>query len=278
MLETINNIFIESALDSAIVISVTIVSLFVLSTLLNKMIKKFIPNKYLILNKIKKYIINFIILFTILYQIKSMHSILTALLASGGIIAIVLGLACQEAASSTINGMMILFYKPFTIGDFIFISSHNVRGKVYDITLRHTVIETLEKTQVIIPNTIMNSTLIENISNVPNNKANHLFFDISYHSDYDRAVAIIKEHAIKHPKCIDQRTPEQIKSGIEQIDVYCMELKESSVLIRATIFTLDNMSGFELLSDLRIQIKNAFNENNILIPYPHIVIENKKVI
>lgn len=275
MLETINQFFVTSLIDSLIDVSVTIVTLTLLSKIINKFITKFFPSKYILITKIKKIIIQTIIIVTILYQIKYMHSLLTALLASTGIIAVVFGLASQEAASSSIHGMVILFYKPYTIGDFISISSQNVRGKVYDITMRHTIIETLEKTQVIIPNTIMNNTLIENISNVPNKKANHLFIDISYTSDYHKAVELITQLAIKHPNCIDQRTPQQIKEGIKQIDIYCMEFKDSSISLRATIYTIDNTKGFELLSDLRIQTKEAFQKNNILIPYPHMVIETK---
>ncbi|MFQ7173551.1 MAG: mechanosensitive ion channel domain-containing protein [Thomasclavelia ramosa] len=41
---------------------------------------------------------------------------------------------------------------------------YNVIGTVIDISMRHSVIETLERTQVIIPNTIMNKAIIENVS------------------------------------------------------------------------------------------------------------------
>ena len=83
--------------------------------------------------------------------------------ASGGIVAVVIGLASQEAAGNLINGAMIMAYKPYKIGDFIVVTGHNVRGTVIDISLRHSVIETLEKTQMIVPNDIMNKAIIENI-------------------------------------------------------------------------------------------------------------------
>lgn len=277
MLDTINKLFVSSALESLIVITVTIISLTVISKIINSFVKKLFPDKLELIKKIKKYIIRMIVVITVLYQFKSMHSTLTALLASGSIVAVVIGLASQEAASTTINSMMIIFYKPYVVGDLIYLPEQNIKGEVYSVTLRHTIIETFEKTQVIIPNSIMNKSLIENISNVPNHKANHFFIDISYQSDYNKAVKIIRDLAVKHPNCIDQRTKKQIKDNVEQIAVYCMELKESGISIRATVVTKDNMSGFELLSDLRIQTKNAFINEGIVIPYPHLVVETKKV-
>lgn len=99
-------------------------------------------------------------------EIKAMESIIKALLASGGIIAVVVGLASQEAASNLINGFMIMTYKPYKIGDFVNVQEYNVRGTVIDISMRHSIIETIERTQIIIPNAIMNKAIIENISNV----------------------------------------------------------------------------------------------------------------
>lgn len=276
MIDTINKLFIGSALESVIVVFSTIISLIILSKIINSFVQRLFPKHLDLVKKIKKYIIRFIIITTILYQFKSMQSILTALLTSGGILAVVIGLASQEAASTTINSMMILFYKPFINGDLIFLPEQNIKGKVLSVTLRHTVIETFEKTQITIPNSIMNSSLIENISNIANHKANHFFVDISYESDFNTAASIIRKLAIDHPNCIDQRTKKQKENDQQQIDVYCMELKDSGISIRATIFTKDNMNGFELLSDLRIQIIKEFKKANIEIPYPHLVVQKKE--
>lgn len=57
-------------------------------------------------------------------------------------------------------------YKPYKIGDFVNVQEYNVRGTVIDISMRHSIIETIERTQIIIPNAIMNKAIIENISNV----------------------------------------------------------------------------------------------------------------
>lgn len=274
IIKYIDSIF-EHGIESIITIVVTILFLLVLNRIINKLIKKRWQDSLYIAIRVKRVILYTIALSVIFMQINALKSIVTALLASGGIIAVVIGLASQEAASNIINGIMIFTYKPYTVGDFINIPEHNVKGKVIDIALRHTIMETLEKTQIIIPNTLMNKAVIENISNVPNKKANYLYIDISYESDVNKAIAIIQKETKKHPLFVDPRSTIEKEEQIESVPVYCIDFKESAVGLRATVTSLDNANGFIMLSDLRLSIKEAFEQEGITIPYPHTVIVNK---
>lgn len=272
----LDGIFANGLLDSSITILITIAILLVINRILNKVIKKRWANNIYIAIRIKRVILYTIALSTIFMQVKPLQSIATALLASGGIFAVIIGLASQEAASNMINGFMIFTYKPYTVGDFISIPEQTVKGKVIDISLRHTVLETLEKTQIIIPNTVMNKAVIENISNVPNKKANYLFIDISYESDIEKAITIIQKQAMAHNNWIDGRNAKEKKQKIQAVPVHCIDFMDSGIRLRATILSKDNASGFEMLSDLRISIKKEFDESGISIPYPHTVIINKE--
>lgn len=270
----LDSIFEHGLINSSISILLVLVFVVILNHILNKYIQKKYSHNLLMAKRIKKVILISIVLWCIFTQITPLQSLATTLLASGGIIAVVVGLASQEAASNIINGLMIYAYKPFVANDYINIISHNVTGTVLDITLRHTIIETLEKTQVIIPNTIMNNAVIENISNVPDKKANYLYIDISYESDIDKAITLIQEECSKHPLLIDPRTTNEKKQNITMIPVRCVEFKDSGVALRATVYSKDNAEGFTMLSDLRINIKKAFDSNGIEIPYPHVTLKN----
>lgn len=270
----LDSIFEHGLINSSISILLVLVFVIILNHILNKYIQKKYSHNLLMAKRIKKVILISIILWSIFSQITPLQSLATTLLASGGIIAVIVGLASQEAASNIINGLMIYAYKPFVANDYINIISHNVTGTVLDITLRHTIIETLEKTQVIIPNTIMNNAVIENISNVPDKKANYLYIDISYESDIDKAITLIQEECSKHPLLIDPRTAKEKKQNITMIPVRCVEFKDSGVALRATVYSKDNAEGFTMLSDLRINIKKAFDSNGIEIPYPHVTLKN----
>ena len=269
----LNAIFEHGLINSSLSIALVFIVVLVLNHFANLYVKNKYQHNLRMAMRFKKSILVIIMLCVIFAQIKPLQALATALLASGGILAVVIGFASQEAASNIINGMMIYTYKPFIVNDFIEIPSQNVVGTVIDITLRHTIIETLEKTQVIIPNTIMNNAVIENVSNVPDKKANYLFIDIAYESDIDKAISIIQEQCEKHPSHIDIRTKKEKTNNVTAIPVLCTNFKDSGIQLRATIYSKDNSSGFLMLSDLRIAIKKALNKEGISIPYPHLTIK-----
>ncbi len=131
-----------------------------------------------------------------------------------------------------------------------------------------------QKTVFVQTNTIMNNAVIENISNIENLKANYLLIDISYESDIHKASKIIQNVVKNHPLCIDQRSQEEKDEGKDQIAIHCLEFKDSSISLRASVYTSDNPSGFQLLSDCRILIKEEFDKQGVVIPYPQLVVTN----
>lgn len=273
----IDKLFVNGLIGSGISIILLIIFILIINKLINKLIHKKIddPLKLVFPMRIKKMIIITIIIAVIMGELTATQTIIKALLASGGILAVIIGLASQEAASNIINGFMIMTYKPYKIGDFVNVQEYNVRGTVIDISIRQSIIETIERTQIIIPNTIMNKAIIENISNVQNQKANHLIIEISYESDIKKAISIIQEEGNKHPLCLDGRSEEQKEENVPMIDVYCTAFNESGIQLRATVLSKDNATGFKLLSDLRLKIKERFDSEGIVIPYPHRVIINE---
>ena len=263
--EQIDNLFVNGVINGIISIIIAGIVLIAINKLLNKFIKKKWPDNYVLQKRIKKIILITIFLAIICSEVKFLKSFATALLASGGIVAVVIGLASQEAAGNLINGAMIMAYKPYKIGDFIVVTGHNVRGTVIDISLRHSVIETLEKTQMIVPNDIMNKAIIENISQIEHVKANYLYIDISYESDIDQAIKVIQDLVVKHPLFIDGRKDK--KDPL--VPVIVSDLKDSSIQLRATITSEDNVQGFQMLADIRKDLVTEFKKEGIEIPYPH---------
>jgi small conductance mechanosensitive channel len=76
----------------------------------------------------------------------------SALVAGLGLTGFALGFAFRDALSNLLAGFMILFYRPFRRGDRITVTS--LEGKVSEINLRYTVIQT-ERARVLIPNSSM---------------------------------------------------------------------------------------------------------------------------
>lgn len=276
ILTNLDALFKDGFINSIVSITILILLLVIINHFLNKFIKNKWKTQFPLIRRIKRWILCAIALAGILSQFKALEPILSALLASGGVIAVVLGLASQEIASDILSGFMIIAYKPYRLGDFVNVSEHAVKGTVIDITVRHTIIETPEKTQITIPNTIMNKAVIENISNIATQKNNYLFIDIAYDAPMDKAIAIIQEECMAHPNFVDGRSEEEIENNVPAVKVHCIAFKESAIALRASVFSKDNVSGFQMLSDLRMSIKKRFDEEGIEIPFPYRVIINKE--
>ncbi|HVT89091.1 MAG TPA: mechanosensitive ion channel family protein [Tepidisphaeraceae bacterium] len=86
----------------------------------------------------------------------------TALLASASILSLVLGLAAQNTLGNLISGIALLLYRPFAIGDSIVFNTPMGKetGTVQQLTLGYTKLQTEDGRLVVIPNSVMISSVI----------------------------------------------------------------------------------------------------------------------
>jgi small-conductance mechanosensitive channel len=211
------------------------------------------------------YIIAFIITFRSIPQLRNIGN---TLVASAGILATFVGFASQQAFSNIIGGVFIVVFKPFRVGDFIKVGKENP-GTVEDITLRHTIINSLENRRIVIPNSIISSATILNSSITNERVCNFVEVDIGYNANINQAGQIMTDLALKHPQCIDNRTEEELAEGKPKVEIRVIKLNNYSVTLRAYVWSENSGDGFAMKCDLLKQIKEAFNKNNIEIPYPY---------
>lgn len=276
-----NEIWNGIMINSLIYTLITLVTWIIILALINKGINTLLIKKKIVLNasqkRLKRTVFISILIVVIGFQFKFSKDILTALLASGGLIAIIIGLACQEAASNIIAGAMIFIARPYTIGDFIYLKEKDIRGTVVDITLRQTAIKTLNNTTLIIPNTTMNTAIIENISRIETSNVTYLYLSISYDDDIDKASDCIRELVLKHDEFMDPRKDDVSLSLQQAVPVLVTEFLDSGIQLRVSLFTSDSGTGFALACQLRKEIKTAFDDLGITIPYPtHTIYERKE--
>lgn len=260
------------------IILIIIVSAFILSRILRLVVKRAIarssrklkidPTQYNFLT----YAINLVIYITalvlIFYTIPGLKALGLTLFASAGFITAILLFASQQALSNIISGIFIVGSKPFRVNDIIKIGQHRI-GKVEDITLRHTVIRDFENRRIIIPNSVINSETIINSSITDELICNFVEFGISYDSDVDLAMDIITKEAMNHPNYLDGRTEEDKKQGIPAVRVRVIGFGDSSVNLRAYVWTRDHSTGFILKCDLYKSVKEQFDKQGIEIPFPY---------
>lgn len=212
----------------------------------------------------------FFILGTILifYTVPSLRALGITLFAGAGIFAAIIGFASQQAFSNIVGGIFIVIFKPYRVNDIIKVGNQEW-GMVEDITIRHTVIRSFENRRYIIPNSTMSSETILNASIEDSMVCVFLEMGISYDSDIDLAMAIMKEEGEKHPNFVDNRSTEDKEAGSEKIITRLIGFGDSSVNIRAYIWAEDPIKGFVLKTDLFKSIKKRFDESGIEIPFPY---------
>jgi len=200
-------------------------------------------------------------------SIPTLRTFGTTLLTGAGILAAIVGFASQSAFSNIVSGVFLVIFKPFSVGDRVKIGIAS--GDVEDITLRHTVIKDFENRRVVIPNSVISNETIINSTLTGEKVCMFVEFNISFESSIDKAMQIIQHAATRHPLCADNRTAEDVANGEPKVQVLVLELTDFSVKLRAYAWATDPNRGFYMKCDLFKEVKEEFDKQGIVIPYPH---------
>lgn len=235
------------------------------------------PTRYKFFKNAVSFIVFLIAFIIIFYTIPELRSVGVSMFAGAGILAIIIGFASQAAFANIISGLFIVASKPFRVGDYIKITDEHF-GTVEDITLRHTVIRNNENRRVIIPNSAINNQTIINSNIIDEKVCSLVEIGISYDSDINKAMAIMREEIARHPLFLDNRTGEQKEEGVPLVVVRVMGFGESSVNLRAYAWASTSFDGFVLRTDVNKTIKERFDSEGVEIPFPYrtIVMKEKK--
>lgn len=226
------------------------------------------PTNFIFLKNSVSFIVYSFVIMWIFIKIPYFNALGNALFAGAGVLAAVIGFASQKAFSNIIGGLFILIFKPFSVGDVIEISN-NRKGKVEEITLRHTVIKDYEFRRVVIPNSTISDETIINSSITDSKIRKHVEFGIAYDVNIDQAISIIQDEVRRHPNYIDNRTAEDIFNNISDVEVKVIALDDFAVTLRAYVWSEDNDKAFDLKCAVLKSVKEAFDQNGIEIPFPY---------
>ena len=265
----LDGFFVQSAIEGILSIIIVMCVTFICWKIAKKIVIKHLvkKNQAIILN-ITKIVIWTIGILIATRQIKALQDLALVLFSSSGVVVVVLGLSAQETMSNIISGVMLAWNKPFEVGDYIRCVDNNAEGYVHAIELRHTILRTFENHLFVVPNSTLNTSVIENYTMA---EKQCVFFDvgISYESDLERAMEIISEIAQSHPLFYDVRTPEEIADGVAPVTVRVQALADFSVNLRAVLWVRSFGQRGSYLSDLRKNVKLQFDKEGIEIPYPY---------
>ncbi len=130
---------------------------------------------------------------------------LTSLLATSGVIAMIIGLAIQINISNVFSGIAINVERPFRVGDWVKISGFK-EGKVVDINWRTTRIRTRDDTTLCIPNSQASESVIENFSYPNDGFFKYLTIYVDPVHPPERVKKILLDAALSAPS-VEQEPP-----------------------------------------------------------------------
>lgn len=181
------------------------------------------------------------------------------ILASCGV---AIGLALQGSLSNLAGGIMILLFKPFKIGDYIDAAGES--GTVNEISVMYTEILTVDNKRITIPNGSITNSVIENYSAESTRRVD-LTFNTAYSNDVDKVKEVIMGVVEKHPAAL--KTPEPF--------VRLSGHKESSLEYTVRIWC-NAADYWDVYFDTMENVKKAFDENNIQIPFNQLDVHIEK--
>jgi small conductance mechanosensitive channel len=178
----------------------------------------------------------------------------TSLIAMLGAAGLAVGLALQGSLSNFAAGVLMIIFKPFTIGDIV--TANGVTGTVREISILTTTIDTFDNKKMIAPNS---KVMADNITNhtAYQTRRVDLTAGISYADDIDRAREAIKAALAEVPEVLREPAP----------DILVSEMGDSSVNFAVRPWSRPK-DYFAVKFGVTEAIKKRFDADGITIPFP----------
>ncbi|MBP5615847.1 MAG: mechanosensitive ion channel family protein, partial [Alphaproteobacteria bacterium] len=208
--------------------------------------------------------INFIgMILSLLLAIVVMGANLTNLTVIAGALSVGIGFGLQNVISNFVSGLIILFERPLKVGDWVNIDGEE--GKIKQINIRSTELETFKKTSVIVPNATLLSTSVINMTHGNNWTRVNVSVGVAYGSDVEKVRDILIECALNNPKVLKKPAPYVIFT----------DFAASSLNFDLRCYSSNIWEGWTIPSELRFAINKRFIEEGIEIPFQQIVVHQK---
>jgi len=185
----LGNITVDKILAAILVLIVSIVVLKLLMKVLDKWLEK--SKVESTLHSFIKSIVKILLCFVVVLMVADAMGIpITSLVALLSVLGLAVSLAVQGMLSNVAGGMMVLYAKPFKVGDFI--NASDISGTVKEIKLTYTTLQTLDNAMVFIPNSEISAEKIINYTHIGVRRVEYII-GASYDDDTDEVKRVLRE-------------------------------------------------------------------------------------
>jgi small-conductance mechanosensitive channel len=173
-----------------------------------------------------------------------------------GALSVGIGFGLQSIARDFVSGLILLFERPFKIGDWVVVQSGE--GYVREIKLRSTIIQTFDMACIVVPNSELVSSSVQNWFYKGKKGRITIPVGVTYNSDPDQVKEILMACAKENNDVLS--TPASY--------VYWEDFGESSLQFQLRVYIKNLDNGLSVRSALRFEILKKFREAGISIPFP----------
>ena len=198
-----------------------------------------------------RYLVLAVVVVAVLNQFGVETASLVAVLATAGL---AIGLALQGTLTNVASGVMLLFFRPFKVGDYVEAGGH--AGTIQELNLFFTVMATPDNVRITVPNGQVWGSAVHNYSANSTRRVD-ISAGIAYDADIDTAMAVVHETISADTR--SKPDPEPF--------VAVTEMADSSVNFTIRVW-VDNADVWPVKFDLTKAVKQAFDRNGIDIPFP----------
>ncbi|MEY3944714.1 MAG: Mechanosensitive channel MscK precursor [Pseudomonadota bacterium] len=241
--------------------AVLIVALWVSSAIESRLLKS-ATGSDLSLRKVISNSVRALLMFVgVLLALTSVGIDLTALSVLGGAVGVGIGFGLQKLAANYVSGFVILAERSMRIGDSVKVD--NFEGRITDIKARYTVIRSPTGRESIVPNELLITQRVENLSLTDPKVWQSTVVSVAYDSPVDQVMALLQQACTQQSRVLTDPAPSVALSafgadGLEFTVIYWIDDPENGQL--------------NLKSDINRAILQALKTHGIEIPFPQRVV------
>jgi len=189
---------------------------------------------------------------------------LTALSVLGGAIGVGVGFGLQKLAANYVSGFVILAERSMRIGDNVRVDGFE--GSITQINARYTVVRSVTGRESIVPNEMLITQRVENLSLVDSNVWQSTQVSVAYESDVEQVRSLLLQCALDQPRVLRDPAPAVMLAnfgadGLEFVVGYWIADPQAGTL--------------GLKSAINMAILQALRANHIDIPFPQRVVHTR---
>ena len=177
-----------------------------------------------------------------------------------GALSVGIGFGLQEIVKNFVSGIILLFERPIKTGDWVDVGT--TQGWVKKIRVRATEVMTVDKTDVIVPNSQFIAAEVTNWTLRDPHGRIIIPVGVAYGSDTQLVKQLLLDVANKHLQVLTDR------ADVKPPQVFFISFGDSALLFELRCFIRNITRRTEIISDLNFEIDRVFRENGVQIPFP----------